>query len=165
MFLRANKRYKDGKVHRYWSLMESVRAGRRVFQRQVLYLGELNDSQESEWQHAVEAFDEKGRARQLRLFPEDRAPANGDGQVVRIRMDALEVRNLRNWGEVWLGLELWEMLGLDRFWESRLPPSRFPFLLLVLLCRKITPGEQGRCRVRPRRQASAEGRTLANLGR
>ena len=48
MFLRANKRYKDGKVHRYWSLMESVRAGRRVFQRQVLYLGELNDSQQTE---------------------------------------------------------------------------------------------------------------------
>ena len=124
MFLRANKRYKDGKVHRYWSLMESVRAGRRVFQRQVLYLGELNDSQQAEWQHAVEAFDEKGRARQLKLFPEDRAPANGDGQVVKIRMDALEVKNLRNWGEVWLGLELWNLLGLDGFWESRLPPSR-----------------------------------------
>ena len=124
MFLRANKRYKDGKVHRYWSLMESVRAGRRVFQRQVLYLGELNDSQQAEWQHAVEAFDEKGRARQLKLFPEDRAPANGDGQVVKIRMDALQVKNLRNWGEVWLGLELWNLLGLDGFWESRLPPSR-----------------------------------------
>lgn len=63
MFLRANKRYKDGKVQRYWSLMESVRAGRRVFQRQVLYLGELNDSQQSEWQRAVEAFDEQGWTR------------------------------------------------------------------------------------------------------
>ena len=49
MFLRVNKRCKDGKVHRYWSLMESVRVGRRVFQRQALYLGELNDSQHAEW--------------------------------------------------------------------------------------------------------------------
>ena len=124
MFLRVNKRCKDGKVHRYWSLMESVRVGRRVFQRQALYLGELNDSQQAEWQHAVEAFDEKGRTHQLKLFPEDRAPADADGQVVRIRMDALQVKNLRNWGEVWLGLELWNLLGLDGFWESRLPPSR-----------------------------------------
>ena len=124
MFLKATKRRKDGKVHLYWSLVENVRVGRRVFQRQALYLGELNDSQRTEWQHAVEAFDEKGNARQLKLFPEDRAPADADGQVVRIRMDRLLVRNLRNWGEVWLGLELWNRLGLDEFWGPRLEPSR-----------------------------------------
>ena len=107
MFLKATKRRKDGKVHLYWSLGENVRVGHRVFQRQALSLGELNDSQRAEWQHAVEAFDEKGNARQLKLFPEDRAPAGADGQVVRIRMDRLSVRNLRNWDEVWLGLELW----------------------------------------------------------
>ena len=45
MFLRATKRFKDGKVHYYWSMVENVRVGRRVFQRQALYLGELNDSQ------------------------------------------------------------------------------------------------------------------------
>ena len=56
MFLRATKRFKDGKVHYYWSMVENVRVGRRVFQRKALYLGELNDSQRSEWQRAVEAF-------------------------------------------------------------------------------------------------------------
>ena len=45
MFLRATRRFKDGKVHYYWSVVENVRVGRRVFQRQALYLGELNDSQ------------------------------------------------------------------------------------------------------------------------
>ena len=55
MFLRATKRFKDGKVHYYWSMVENVRVGRRVFQRKALYLGELNDSQRSEWQRAVEA--------------------------------------------------------------------------------------------------------------
>ena len=49
MFLRATKRFKDGKVHYYWSMVENVRVGRRVFQRQALYLGELNDSQREEW--------------------------------------------------------------------------------------------------------------------
>ena len=100
MFLRATKRFKDGKVHDYWSMVENVRVGRRVFQRQALYLGELNDSQREEWQRAIEAFDEKGNVRQLKLFPEDRAPETDDGQVVRIRMDRLTVRNVRNWGEV-----------------------------------------------------------------
>ena len=38
-----------------------------------------------------------------------------DGQVVRIRMDRLTVRNAREWGEVWLGMEQWGMLGLDGF--------------------------------------------------
>ena len=127
--------------------MESVRVGRRVFQRQALYLGELNDSQQAEWQRAVEAFDERGRARQLKLFPEDRAPENGDGQVVKIRMDALEVRNLRNWGEVWLGLELWNLLGLDGFWESRLPPSRkgtdwLAILKSIVMYRLTDPGSE-----------------------
>ena len=67
MFLRSTKRFKDGKQHTYWSMVENVRVGRRVFQRQALYLGELNDSQREEWQRAIEAFDEKGNVRQLKL--------------------------------------------------------------------------------------------------
>ena len=85
MFLRSTKRFKDGKQHTYWSMVENVRVGRRVFQRQALYLGELNDSQRKEWQRAIEAFDEKGNVRQLKLFQEDRAPETDDGRVVRIR--------------------------------------------------------------------------------
>ena len=45
MYLRAKKRIKDGKEHRYWSIVESCRnLDGRVVQRQVLYLGEINDS-------------------------------------------------------------------------------------------------------------------------
>ncbi len=116
MFLRAIKRFKDGKVHDYWSMVENVRVGRRVFQRQALYLDELNDSQREEWQRAIEAFDEKGNVRQPKLFPEDRAPETDDGRVVRIRMDRLTVRNVRNRGEAWL--------DLDGFCTPRLGPSR-----------------------------------------
>ena len=125
MFLRATKRLKDGKVHRYWSMVENVRVGRRVFQRRALYLGELNDSQRAEWQRAVEALDDDGNVRQLKLFPEESAPDTDDGQVLRIRMDRLAVRNTRNWGEVWLGTVLWDKLGLDGFWRARLH-GRFP---------------------------------------
>ena len=147
MFLRATKRFKDGKLHYYWSLVESVRVGRRVFQRRALYLGELNDSQREEWQHAVEALDEKGNVRQLKLFPEDRAPETDDGQVVRIRMDSLAVKNMRNWGEVWLGTELWDKLGLDGFWAARLPPSRkgtdwLAIMKAIVMCRLTDPGSE-----------------------
>src|SRR5438270_11277745 len=50
MFLRCKVRRKDGKQHRYWSVVENTRTARgRVVQRHVLYLGEINDTQELAW--------------------------------------------------------------------------------------------------------------------
>jgi hypothetical protein len=55
MFLRCKVRRKDGKQHRYWSVVENTRvAGGRVVQRHVLYLGEINDSQELAWRRSIE---------------------------------------------------------------------------------------------------------------
>jgi hypothetical protein len=85
MFLRFNRRFKDGKEHRYWNIVESKRcAGGKVVQRQVLYLGEINDVQHEAWCQVVEAFDEDtGRHRQLALFPADRAvPAHAEGHAM-----------------------------------------------------------------------------------
>ena len=78
---------------------------------------------------------------------QDRAPETGDGQVVRIRMDRLTVRNARNWGEVWLGTELWDRLGLDGFWRARLPPSRkgtdwLAILKAIVMYRLTDPGSE-----------------------
>ena len=147
MFLRATKRFKDGKAHCYWSLVESVRVGRRVFQRQALYLGELNDSQRAEWQRTVEAFDENGKPQQMKLFPENRAPGTDDDSVVRIRTDRLVVKNLRNWGEVWLGTVLRDKLGLDDFWKARLSSSRkgtdwLSVMKAIVLYRFTDPGSE-----------------------
>ena len=74
MYLRPNRRFKDGKEHRYWSIVESKRcAGGKVVQRQVLYLGEINDSQQEAWRRVIEAFDEEAQqTAQLALFPADR---------------------------------------------------------------------------------------------
>ena len=147
MFLRATKRKKDGKIHHYWSVVENVRVGRRVFQRRALYLGELNDSQHAEWQRAIEAIDENGRVTQLKLFPEERAPTSDDGSIVRIQMSRLSVRNMRNWGEVWLGLQLWDMLELDNFWSSRIDKSRkgtdwLALLKAIVVYRLTAPGSE-----------------------
>ena len=147
MFLRVTKRKKDGKIHHYWSVVENVRVGRRVFQRRALYLGELNDSQHAEWQRAIEAIDENGRITQLKLFPEERAPASDDGSIVRIQMNRLSVGNMRNWGEVWFGLQLWDMLELDNFWSSRIDKSRkgtdwLALLKAIVIYRLTAPGSE-----------------------
>src|ERR1700693_4111927 len=73
MFLRHTKRKKDGKEHRYWSIVENRRVGGgRVVQRPLLYLGEINDSQELAWRKSI-AIVEEGtpQPRTLSLFPED----------------------------------------------------------------------------------------------
>jgi len=77
MFLRRHKRVKDGKEHHYYSVMESRRLqSGKVAQRRVLYLGEINDSQQAAWRKTLEVFDEqKQQYRKLSLFAEDRSGA------------------------------------------------------------------------------------------
>jgi len=73
MFLRSNTRIKDGKQHRHYTVVESRRLqSGKVVQRQVLYLGEINDSQQAAWRRTLEIFDEgQQRYMPLSLFPED----------------------------------------------------------------------------------------------
>ncbi len=127
MFLRARTRRKDGKQHRYWSVVESrrVRGGRTV-QRQLLHLGELNDSQHAGWVRSIETLTGDGEAtRQLALFPDDRDQLPTlDCEAVRVRVAEMRLCNPRQFGACWLALQLWNLLGLDAFFESQLPPSR-----------------------------------------
>jgi hypothetical protein len=152
MFLRFNRRCKDGKEHRYWNIVESKRcASGKVVQRQVLYLGEINDGQREAWSRVIEAFDEEaGRHTQLALFPADRAvPAHARGHGVQVRLDAMELHRPRQWGACWLVCQLYEQLGLDRFFARRLPDSRegtcWRYILQTLVCyRLIDPGSEWR---------------------
>ena len=124
MFLRCKIRRKDGKEHRAWSVVENRRVhDGRVVQRQVLYLGEINDSQRSEWSKAVEVFDESaGQSKQIALFPEDRRAPALACDVVSIRLSAMRLRRPRQWGACWMAALLWEQLRLDEFWSAALPP-------------------------------------------
>jgi len=126
MFLRCTNRKKDGKEHRYWNVVENRRlADGRVVQRQVLYLGEINGSQREAWRKTIEVFEDGATAaRTMALFPEDRAVDLDDEQVVRIRLQEVELRRPRQWGACWLACTLYEELGLNRFWAERLAPSR-----------------------------------------
>lgn len=152
MFLRATTRKKDGKEHRYWSVVENKRvASGRVLQRHVLYLGEINSSQEQAWRKSIEVMDERaGTAQTLSLFPEDRCEAPvPDASIVRLRLSLLRLSRPRQWGACWLALKLWEELLLDRFWAERLTPSRkgtrWDQVLFVLVAyRLIAPGSEWR---------------------
>jgi len=129
MFLKCNKRKKDGKVHRYWSIVENTRGkGGKVHQRQVFYLGEINSSQEEAWRKTIDVLQKQGEEavgqKQLSLFPHDGAVPVDDQSVVQVRLDKLSLQNPRQFGGCWLFSELWERLHLDRFWRSRLPKSR-----------------------------------------
>ena len=152
MFLRHTKRKKDGKEHRYWSIVENRRVGRgRVVQRPLLYLGEINDSQELAWRRSIEVM-EAGTAqpRTLSLFPEDRYEGVlPDTSIVRLKLNELQLRRPRQWGGCWLALNLWRELALDQFWTERLGPSRkgtrwHQVLLLLVAYRLLAPGSEWR---------------------
>lgn len=152
MYLRCNRRIKDGKEHRYWNIVESKRCGGgKIVQRQVLYLGEINDSQHQAWCRVIEAIDEKTQQRtQLALFPaEKELPQYTEGYGVGVRLEAMELHHPRQFGACWLACHLYEQLALDQFWKDRLPDSRegtcWRHVLQTLICyRLIDPGSEWR---------------------
>lgn len=152
MFLRATIRKKDGKEHRYYSVVENRRLGRgRIVQRHVLYLGEINDSQELAWRKSIEAFEDGAvQPKSLSLFPDDRCEGIGDdGSIVRLKLKQLRLVRPRTFGGCWLTLLLWRELQLDRFWHERLAQSRkgtaWDQVLFVLVAyRLLSPGSEWR---------------------
>lgn len=151
MFLRSNTRIKDGKPHRYYTVVESRRLqSGKVAQRQVLYLGEINDSQQAAWRKTLEVFDEREqRYTPLSLFPEDR-PVPADAlDSVQVKLSEMKLERARPYGNCWLGCELWRQLQLDRFWSEKLPRGReevaWPQVLeLLVVNRLIEPGSEFR---------------------
>ncbi len=150
MFLRVTNRHKDGKDHRYYSVVENrrVRGGKHV-QKTLLYLGEINDTQKAAWTRTIDAIDERGH-RQVALFPEDRdIPEGVDELGVQVRLKELELLRPRQWGACWLACELWDQLELDGFWKPKLPASRkgteWLNVLKTLTCyRLLDPGSEWR---------------------
>jgi transposase len=151
MFLREHVRKKDGKEHRYWTVVENRRvSGGHTVQRHVLYLGEINSSQQASWRKTIEVFgdeSQKGKTETLALFPDDRGIPVDDTSVVQIRLKDLVLRHPRQWGACWLGCELYDQLGLNEFWSARLPVSRKGTrwdltLKMMAIYRLLDPGSE-----------------------
>lgn len=151
MFLRSTNRKKDGKDHRYFSIVENRRLpGGKTVQRTVLYLGEINDQQQAAWRKTLEVFDETEQCyTTMSLFPEDREIPPDALDSVRIRLSELELRRPRAFGNCWLACELWQQLGLEVFWQERLPEGREAVswekvLRLLVVNRLLDPGSEFR---------------------
>lgn len=151
MFLRSTNRRKDGKHHRYFSIVENRRLpGGKTVQRTVLYLGEINDRQQAAWRKTLRVFDEQQqRYTNLSLFPEDRELPGDALDSVQVRLSGLELRRPRSFGACWLACELWHQLGLDEFWQQRLPAGREAVswekvLRLLVVNRLLEPGSEFR---------------------
>src|SRR6266446_2840385 len=132
MFLRSTTRKKDGKDHRYFSVVENRRvSSEKTVQQMVVYLGEINDTQQAAWLKTLDVFDEQEqRSRTLSLFPDDR-------EIPKRAVGSLQVKVS--------GLEL----GLEELWQARLPAGReeVPWekvLRLLVVNRWIAPGSEFR---------------------
>ena len=152
MYLKCHTRRKDGKEHRYWSLMEKRRvAGGRLLDRPLLYLGQINDAQQAAWTRSIAAFDSVTQlAQTLALFPADRPlPEHAADYGVQVRLSELRLLPPRQWGACWLALQLWDRLQLGEFWRPRLPASRegtawYHLLQVLTVYRLIDPGSEWR---------------------
>jgi len=147
VFLKAHPRSKDGKQHRYYSLVESVRTSRGPQHRTLAYLGELNGSAETTWRKTIAVFNGEGAECQLELFPSD-APAIPSGErVVQVMLDRVRWERPRDFGEVFLAHHLWRLLGLDGLLNGLMPPGDeeipWPVMAFILTAaRLIAPSSE-----------------------
>src|SRR5207237_8165221 len=124
MFLREHQREKDGKSHAYWSLVETVRTPDGPRHRTLCYLGELNGSAQARWLKTIEVFNEQGESRQLKLFPAEVEPPEDDPNVARVLLNKVRLERSWQFGNCYVGLELWKRLELDRFYEELIDEER-----------------------------------------
>lgn len=151
LFLRAHVRRKDGKVHTYWSLVENRRCGDgRVVQRQVLYLGALNPSQELSWEKTAQHFDPPPtQSEPLSGLASERELSAKKAAAIAVHLDQFRIERPRQWGACWVAITLWHLLKLSEFWTERLPQSRegthwLHVLITLVVYRLIDPGSEWR---------------------
>ncbi len=149
MFLRYNTRKKDGKEHRYWSVVENrrLRVGHAT-QRTVLYLGEINDTQQAAWRKSLDVLNETNqRTEQICLFPEDRNIPPEVLNGLQVKLSELTLQRPRVFGDCWLGCRLWDELYLGPFWRECLPDGKaqvpwFKVLELLAVRQLVAPGSK-----------------------
>ena len=126
MFLRSYKRKKNGKWHEYFSVVENRRvANGTTVQRTVLYLGEINSSQETTWQKTLKVFDaDSGKHEQKLLFADQTVVSESEVDSIKVKLSQMQLCRPRSFGNCWLACQLWQELGLDEFWQERIDDSR-----------------------------------------
>jgi hypothetical protein len=124
MFLRRNRRRKDGETYEYWTLVESVRTARGPRQRIIATLGKapgLDDDERAGWDEIGRLLEGRPRsAAQADLFGETSEPP----QWACVDLSGVRVERVREFGKVYLALGLWRRLGLHGFFEEQVRRGR-----------------------------------------
>ncbi|MFH1652998.1 MAG: IS1634 family transposase [Pseudomonadota bacterium] len=138
MFLRKHRRVKDGKTHFYWSLNETYRTPKGPRQRLISYLGELTTEQADEYQGLVKTLNRR-ESKQLDFLKPTVAP-------ISIDPTKIQVERVRDFGDAWIGVGMWKILKLDRFFSRVLGQGRediswevmIQFLVVSRLCESMS---------------------------
>ena len=123
MFLKRLERRKGRKKHTYWALVESYRTGKGSRHRVVAYLGELSNREKSGWEQLGRRLNGKGRPQRTLFDPPDHVEPT-DEEPVRVQLKSIQLQRLRDFGDVWLALGVWRLLGLDTLLENLIPTGR-----------------------------------------
>jgi hypothetical protein len=123
VFLRRFERRKSGKKHSYWALVESIRTARGSRQRVVAYLGELKKSERTGWVQLCRRLNKDQRP-QASLFDPPHYDDPAEDEPVLVKLKGVRLERLRDFGDVWLALGLWRLLGLDALLSGLLPEGR-----------------------------------------
>lgn len=137
MFLKRCARKKNGKPHTYWQLVESYRTPRGPRHRVVAYLGELDASEHRGWGRLALHLDGKAavKAQQLMLFDTvDTRDNDPVPQYVEVDLKGVRVERTRDFGDVFLALTLWRMLGFDELFSKNLPVGREEVSWSLMAC-------------------------------
>lgn len=134
MYLRYTTVRKDGKTHKYWRLVQSVRIGRRVIQQTVAQLGELD--REGKIAARGLAREIVGNPEQAELFQDKNLP-----EVAHVRIKGVRVERSLQFGDVYLALALWRGLQLEEFCAGVLPEGReevpWEKMAAILVCARL----------------------------
>lgn len=149
MYLKQHKRKKNGKYNTYYSISEKRKVSRgRYVEKTVLYLGEISDSQKKSWERSIEIINEDNKPvyRSLFAYDEDN-DTHCDVDTIPVKLSKMKLENPRTFGDCWLGCEIWDSLGLGKFWSKRIDTKRLPVayskvLKLLVVNRLIKPGAE-----------------------
>ncbi|MDP2325416.1 MAG: IS1634 family transposase, partial [Gammaproteobacteria bacterium] len=149
LFLRCHRRHKNGKDHAYWSVVENHRSvAGKVVQRQVLYLGELTQAQQTAWQRLSEQIEPSPPAAPA-LPGFLTSPSTPAAPLPKVDFSRFSLHHPRQWGACWVADRMWRDLQMEEFWQPRLRLSREgtawrQVLQTLVTYRLIDPGSEFR---------------------
>ncbi|PIU58318.1 MAG: hypothetical protein COS89_01000 [Deltaproteobacteria bacterium CG07_land_8_20_14_0_80_38_7] len=126
MFLRKNRRIKDGKPHVYWSLVETVRTPKGPRQKVVGYLGDLNESNEELYRGMVKRLGGRNDD-QLNFF---KSPPVGSINVIA---EKVRIEKVQDFGDAWVGVGMWKLLELNQFFTQHIKAGKeeIPWVAII----------------------------------